>query len=98
MTKCDQSGYGYFSTPHSREEGWINIRNMSARLGASRAFAKSRNQELLKRRASGVPSGNVRNRSSNSEGKGRLETPNSIIFKAIIFHYYFDLHKILRKH
>ena len=71
---------------------------MSARLGASRAFAKSRNQELLKRRTSGVPSRSVRNRSSNSEGKGSLQTPNSIIFKIIVFQYYFDLFAILRKH
>ena len=43
---------------------------MSARMGASRAFAKSRNQEILKRRAAGASGGSFRSRSSNSDSKG----------------------------
>ena len=46
-------------------------------MGASRAFAKSRNQEILKRRTGGVSGGasggSVRSRSSNSEGKGKWQ-------------------------
>ena len=46
---------------------------MSARMGASRAFAKSRNQEILKRRAAGSTGGSFRSRSSNSDSKGNLK-------------------------
>ena len=46
---------------------------MSARMGASRAFAKSRNQEMLKRRGSTPGKGvSTRSRNSNSDSKGNL--------------------------
>ena len=44
-------------------------------MGASRAFAKSRNQEILKRRGSAFPGGgggSIRSRSSNSDSKGTI--------------------------
>ena len=73
------SYYGYYFMLCNTSSDWTKLLTMSARMGASRALAKNRQKELLKKGAGArrqsdfaISSGHTRIRSSNSWSKGIL--------------------------